>query len=99
MQWQNLAAGHVPRAKRQRLPGNPAPRPKPAAEKKKKGLKGDVVQLKPLYEQIGLTILELETLGPNEQAKYAIQQLEACRAEFSRMCGPTMDIPRGAILA
>lgn len=79
-----------------------APARKPArrpAGKKKKGLKGDVVQLKPLYEQIGLTILELETLGPNEQAKYAIQQLEACRAEFSRMCGPTMDIPRGAMLA
>lgn len=76
-----------------------APTPKPAAKKKKRGFKGDVVQLKPLYEQIGLTILELETLGPNEQAESAIEQLEACRAEFIRMCGPTMDIPRGAILA
>jgi hypothetical protein len=55
------------------------------------------VRLKPLYEQIGFTILELEALGPNEQAKYAIDRLEACRAEFGRICGPTMDIPRGVL--
>lgn len=57
----------------------------------------DVVELKSLYEQIGRKILELQALPPGDQAKFAIERLEMCRADFDRMCGPTMDIPRGSM--
>jgi hypothetical protein len=53
----------------------------------------NVVHLKPLYAQIGDTIAQLERLQPTERVKFAIARLSQTRAEFSEMCGPTMDIP------
>lgn len=54
--------------------------------------RGDVVYLKPLYEEIGLKIRELETLRPSERVKFAIARLSQHQAEFEDICGPTMDV-------
>jgi hypothetical protein len=52
-----------------------------------------VVRLKPLYDQIGWTVGELQKLPPSDRVKFAIERLNQCRAEFDQFCGPTMDIP------
>lgn len=51
------------------------------------------VHLKPLYQQISRTIDQLSKLPPSDRVKFAIERLEMHRAEFARICGPTMDIP------
>jgi hypothetical protein len=51
------------------------------------------VQLKPLYVQLGRVIAQLSKLPPSDRVKFAIERLQAQRAEFDRICGPTMDIP------
>ena len=51
------------------------------------------VHLKPLYLQISRTIDQLSKLPPSDRVKFAIERLEMHRAEFERICGPTMDIP------
>ena len=52
-----------------------------------------VVQLKPLYEQLGRTIDRLEQLPPSDRVKFAIARLQQCRSDFEEICGPTMAIP------
>jgi hypothetical protein len=52
-----------------------------------------VVHLKPLWEELGRTISELERLPPTERVKFTISRLSQTRAEFEEFCGPTMDIP------
>jgi hypothetical protein len=60
---------------------------------KPRGVK--VVRMKPLYQELGRTIAQLEKLGPSERVKFAIERLNQCRAEFADICGPTMDVPGG----
>ncbi len=73
----------------------PARRPK----KKKNGKRGaGIVSLKPLYDEIGLKILELQQIeSGDERVKLAIKELEDCRLEFSRLCLPSMDFPIRAL--
>jgi hypothetical protein len=52
-----------------------------------------VVHLKPLYQQLGVTIDRLGRLTPSDRVKFAIERLTKIRAEFDDICGPTMDIP------
>lgn len=72
----------------------PARRPK-----KKNGKRGaGIVSLKPLYDEIGLKILELQQIeSGDERVKLAIKELEDCRLEFSRLCLPSMDFPIRAL--
>ena len=64
------------------------PRRKPAATRGR-----NVVRLKPLYQQIGRTLDQLQSLPQSDRVKFAIERLNQCRAEFDQFCGPTMDIP------
>ena len=56
-----------------------------------------VVRMKPLYEQLGRTLAQLEKLPTSDRVKLAIDRLSACRADFEDICGPTMDVPAGTI--
>ncbi len=56
------------------------------------------MRLKPLYEQIGRTIDQLQKLPPSDRVKFAIERLNQCRGEFAVICGPTMDIPAAGML-
>jgi hypothetical protein len=72
----------------------PGRRPK----KKKRTKLGATISLKPLYDQIGLKILELQQIeSGDERVKLAIKELEDCRLEFSRLCLPSMDFPTRAL--
>jgi len=68
-----------------------ASRPAKRARKPSSGAKR--VHLKPLYLQISRTLDQLSRLPPSDRVKFAIERLEMHRAEFERICGPTMDIP------
>ena len=52
-----------------------------------------VVHLKPLYDEIGRTIGELERLPQTERVKFTISRLSQTQSDFEAFCGPTMDIP------
>jgi hypothetical protein len=52
-----------------------------------------VVTLKPLYEQLGRTIGQLQKLPPSDRVKLAIERLNNCRTDIEETCGPTMDVP------
>ena len=52
-----------------------------------------VVTLKPLYEQLGRTIGQLQKLAPSDRVKLAIARLSHCQADIEETCGPTMDVP------
>ena len=66
---------------------------KPATRARKSSVRGKRVHLKPLYLQLGRTIDQLSKLPPSDRVKFAIARLQTYRAEFNRICGPTMDIP------
>jgi hypothetical protein len=50
------------------------------------------VRMKPLYEQLGRTIDQLQKLPASDRVKFAIQRLTRIRLDFEDICGPTMDI-------
>jgi hypothetical protein len=56
-----------------------------------------VVKLKPLYQEIGRAVDQLQKLPPSDRVKFVIERLSQCRAEFEQFCGPTMDIPGEAL--
>ena len=66
---------------------------RPVKRSRKPSTRGKRVQLKPLYVQLGRVIGQLSKLPPSDRVKYAIERLEMQRAEFEKICGPTMDIP------
>jgi hypothetical protein len=78
---------------------NSKPARRPQKKKKKNGKRGaGIVSLKPLYDEIGLKILELQQIeSGDERVKLAIKELEDCRLEFSRLCLPSMDFPIRAL--
>jgi hypothetical protein len=81
-------------------PRKPASRSKskPGRRPKKRTKLGATISLKPLYDQIGLKILELQQIeSGDERVKLAIKELEDCRLEFSRLCLPSMDFPIRAL--
>ena len=51
------------------------------------------VTLKPLYEQLGRTIGQLQKLPPSDRVKLAIDRLNSCLSSIEETCGPTMDVP------
>jgi hypothetical protein len=73
---------------RKTAPSRRAPSRKAAATRTPK-----VVRLKPLYEQLGRTIEQLQQLPPTDRVKFAIERLSQCRQDFTDICGPTMDLP------
>ncbi len=74
----------------------PARRPRRRRRNGKRG--AGIVSLKPLYDEIGLKILELQQIeSGDERVKLAIKELEDCRLEFSRLCLPSMDFPIRAL--
>lgn len=78
----------VTRAKKASPPRR-TPKRKPTRKKRGTG----AVALKPIYEEIGRKIDELQKFPPSERVKFAIARLTQCRADFEEICGPTMDIP------
>jgi hypothetical protein len=52
-----------------------------------------LVRMKPLYEQLGRTIDQLQKLPASDRVKFAIARLTQCREDFEDICGPTMDVP------
>lgn len=57
-----------------------------------------VVQLKPLYQQLGRTIQQLQRLAPSDRVKLAIERLTRCQADIVETCGPTMDVPGDGVM-
>jgi hypothetical protein len=52
-----------------------------------------MVTLKPVYQQLGRTIQQLQRLTPSDRVKLAIERLTRCQADIEETCGPTMDVP------
>jgi hypothetical protein len=75
-------------ATRKTAPSRRAPSRKAVASRGPK-----VVRLKPLYDQLGRTIEQLQNLPPTDRVKFAIERLTQYRQDFDDICGPTMDIP------
>ena len=71
-----------------------AAKPRKTSARKKAAAPGrKVVTLKPLYEQLGRTIGQLQKLPPSDRVKLAIARLSNCQADIEETCGPTMDVP------
>jgi len=52
-----------------------------------------VIKLKPIYEQVGRTLVQLRLAPPSDVVRGAIERLEKCRQDIDDICGPTMAIP------
>ena len=79
------------RPTRSRKAAKSKPRRATARKAPAPGRKG--VTLKPLYEQLGRTIGQLQKLPPSDRVKLAIARLSSCQADIEETCGPTMDVP------
>jgi hypothetical protein len=90
---------------------SPRRRPAPRSKRKKSGRKSaggkNVINLKPLYLQIGRVLKQLEQLQKrkappgmlaaaapaDDQVSKAIARLSQHQLDFDDICGPTMEIP------
>jgi hypothetical protein len=70
-----------------------AVKPRRAAPRKAAAPGRKFVTLKPLYEQLGRTIGQLQKLPPSDRVKLAIERLNMCVSSIEETCGPTMDVP------
>ena len=71
-----------------------AAKPRRAPARRKAAVPGrKFVTLKPLYEQLGRTIGQLQKLTPSDGVKLAIERLNSCKMAIEETCGPTMDVP------
>lgn len=52
-----------------------------------------VIQLKPVYVEIGRTLRRLRSAPASREVKAAIARLTQCAKAIDRICGPTMAIP------
>lgn len=55
---------------------------------------GGVIQLKPIYVQIGRRLEQLRGIpDPNQLVKDAIDRLQECQVQIGNICSPTMEVP------